>query len=70
MKNRIPSFNTDRLILRDIDESDIPSYQFYFSNYEVIRHLAASVPWPYPDDGVESFLKSLLMLRETCVHGE
>lgn len=56
----IPTFETKRLILRGVLESDIPSYQKYFSDYEIIRHLSAYVPWPFPDDGVESFLNSFI----------
>jgi len=54
----LPIFQTNRLILKGVTPLDIPSYQNYFSDYEVIRHLSAFVPWPYPDNGVESFLNS------------
>jgi ribosomal-protein-alanine N-acetyltransferase len=54
----IPSFQTDRLILRELVESDAPSYSKYFINYEIVRNLAASVPWPYPADGVLNFFQS------------
>lgn len=56
----LPIFKTQRLILREVIPSDIPSYQRYFSNYEIIRHLSDFVPWPYPDNGVESFLNSTI----------
>ncbi|QDK37851.1 GNAT family N-acetyltransferase [Bdellovibrio sp. NC01] len=59
MTNTIPTFETERLILREIQESDIPAYHKNFVDYEVIRNLSAVVPWPYPDDGVKTFLKSL-----------
>jgi len=32
-------------------ESDISAVQRYFPDYEVVRNLAAIVPWPYPSDG-------------------
>lgn len=54
----VPTFHTQRLTLRELIESDAPAYQRYFVNYEVIRHLAASVPWPYPPDGVLSYIRS------------
>lgn len=53
----IPTFRTERLILREVGTQDIPSYQKHFKDYEVIRNLAAIVPWPFPDDGVKSFLE-------------
>ena len=58
VSNLVPTFNTDRLILRAVSKDDIPSYQKYFSDYEIVRHLSADVPWPFPDDGVETFLNS------------
>lgn len=60
MNERVPTFETKRLVLRDHRASDIPSYQRYFDNYEVIRHLSRVVPWPYPADGVETFLKTVI----------
>jgi RimJ/RimL family protein N-acetyltransferase len=53
----LPTFTTQRLILREVTLGDIPAYKKHFVNYEVIKHLAATVPWPFPDDGVESFLQ-------------
>lgn len=57
----LPTFTTQRLILREVTANDIPSYKTHFVNYEVIRHLAATVPWPFPDDGVESFLRQKVL---------
>ncbi len=56
----LPTFETKRLILRAPHQSDIPLYQKNFADYEVIRYLSDRVPWPYPTDGVESFLKNLI----------
>lgn len=53
-----PQFETKRLLLRDVREGDIPSYQEHFADYEVIRNLSHVVPWPYPKDGVKQFLDS------------
>lgn len=55
---KIPTFYTPRLILREIVVEDVPSYRKHFVDYEVIRTLAAVVPWPYPEGGVEDFLSS------------
>ncbi len=57
----IPQLETERLILRDIKKEDLPIWQKYFNNWEVIRHLSAHVPWPYPDDGVEFFYNSSIL---------
>jgi len=47
-----PTLHTPRLTLRPPIEADIPSWQKYFSDWEVIKHLSTRVPWPYPEDGV------------------
>jgi len=57
----IPTLGTERLILRELIESDAPAYQKYFVNYEVIRQLTLSVPWPYPEDGVLNYLRSEIL---------
>lgn len=49
-------FNTKRLILKPLSLDDIPSYETHFIDYEVIRHLSAVVPWPYPRNGVSEIL--------------
>ncbi len=37
--------------------SDAPAIQRHFNNWNIIRNLALVVPWPYPDDGAETFVK-------------
>ena len=56
----LPEFKTERLILKCVSLEDIPSYTKHFVDYEVIEHLAAGVPWPYPANGVEWFLKEVI----------
>ncbi len=53
----VPKLITERLLLKAITSADIPNYKKYFVDYEVIKHLSSSVPWPYPEDGVEQYLK-------------
>ncbi len=59
-KELLPEFKTKRLILKPVTADDIPSYTKHFVDYEVIEHLAAGVPWPYPANGVEWFLKEVI----------
>jgi len=63
MKN-IPAFETKRLFLRGVTEADAPSWQRNFDDYEVIRNLAAHVPWPYPKDGVLTFLRTQVLPKQ------
>jgi len=63
MKNNQPTlheFQTERLLLRAVTAEDIPSYTKHFVDYEIIEHLAAAVPWPYPANGVDWFLKEVI----------
>src|SRR6516165_3349904 len=52
-----PVIDTERLILRPLALSDAPAIQRHFNNWNIIRHLAAVVPWPYPADGAETFVR-------------
>ena len=58
---KVPSFETARLLLKPVTLGDLPGYQKYFVDYEVIRHLSDAVPWPYPDDGVRFFLENVIL---------
>jgi ribosomal-protein-alanine N-acetyltransferase len=56
-----PEFETDRLYLRPISMDMVVDYKKYFIDYEVIRHLSAVVPWPYPETGVAEFLQTVIL---------
>ena len=55
-----PAFETNRLKLRAVTQADVTSYQKYFADYEVISHLSAAVPWPFPENGVQDFLDKFI----------
>src|SRR5262245_54753506 len=46
-----PTLQTERLILRPMELRDAPATQRLFDDCEVVKHLHATVPWPYPPDG-------------------
>lgn len=52
-----PVIQTQRLTLRPLARSDAPAIQRHFNNWNVIKNLATVVPWPYPDDGAETFIQ-------------
>jgi RimJ/RimL family protein N-acetyltransferase len=52
-----PTLQTRRLILRPLALSDAPAIQRHFDNWNIIQNLAYVVPWPYPGDGAETFVK-------------
>jgi RimJ/RimL family protein N-acetyltransferase len=52
-----PTLKTQRLVLRPVRLSDAPAIQRHFNNWNIIKNLSKGVPWPYPADGAEQFLK-------------
>jgi len=58
---KIPTFQTARLILRELVETDAAAYERHFVDYNVIRNLTALVPWPYPKDGVIEYLRTYVI---------
>lgn len=58
-----PVLETARLILRPLEERDIPAIQRIFPQWEVVRYLNAAVPWPYPDDGAATNMAECLTKR-------
>jgi RimJ/RimL family protein N-acetyltransferase len=58
MQPDFPIFQTERLVLKAITSKDADAYSKHFIDYNVIRYLSSVVPWPYPENGVEDFLKT------------
>ncbi len=58
---KTPVLETERLILRPISLSDAPAVQKHFNNWNIIKNLATVVPWPYPDNGAEVYIKDVCM---------
>jgi RimJ/RimL family protein N-acetyltransferase len=55
----IPALETTRLLLRPLVLGDVPAIQEHFPRWEIVRHLANRVPWPYPADGALTFVRDL-----------
>lgn len=53
----IPILETTRLLLKPAEISDAEQLQAIFPQWEIVKYLAAKVPWPYPENGAESFLR-------------
>ncbi len=56
-----PTLETERLILRPVKIEDAPAIQKHFNNWNIIKNLLDTVPWPYPDDGAEDYLKNMVL---------
>ena len=48
MMPTLPTLSTPRLTLRPLQLEDAPAIQALFPQWEIVRHLASRVPWPYP----------------------
>jgi ribosomal-protein-alanine N-acetyltransferase len=57
MAMEIPILRTKRLVLRPLELHDAAAVQRLFPQWEIVRYLAASVPWPYPADGALTFIR-------------
>lgn len=57
----IPTGRTARLLLTPVEVADAPQMQELFPRWEIVRYLAARVPWPYPPDGAERFCRELAL---------
>ncbi len=55
-----PVLESERLVLRPLRQGDAPAIQRGFDDWEVVKHLNAKVPWPYPADGAATHLREAL----------
>lgn len=56
-----PTLQTERLVLRPVTLKDAPMLQKHFNNWNIIKNLLDTVPWPYPDDGAEDYLQNRVL---------
>jgi RimJ/RimL family protein N-acetyltransferase len=56
-----PPIETPRLWLRPLDLADADQVQQLFPHWEIVKHLNALVPWPYPADGARQFYKDVAL---------
>ena len=57
----IPEIQTDRLILRPLELADAEQVQRLFPQWEIVKHLNARVPWPFPEDGVATHYRECVL---------
>ncbi len=53
----MPTLETPRLFLTPLTLADAPRTQEIFPHGEIVRFLAAHVPWPYPSNGAERYYR-------------
>jgi [ribosomal protein S5]-alanine N-acetyltransferase len=52
-----PVLETSRLVLRPLALEDADRIQDLFPHWEIVRHMANVVPWPYPPDGALTYIR-------------
>ena len=52
-----PTLETARLLLQPVRLEDAEQVQRLFPQWEVVKYLNVVVPWPFPEDGVETFYR-------------
>jgi ribosomal-protein-alanine N-acetyltransferase len=55
-----PFLESQRLILRPMRLDDGPVVQRRFPRWEVVQYLSDSVPWPYPNDGGQTYVNMIV----------
>jgi RimJ/RimL family protein N-acetyltransferase len=56
-----PVLETPRLVLRPLELADADQVQLLFPHWELVKYLAAVVPWPYPPDGARTFYEQVAL---------
>src|SRR5258708_20524162 len=57
----IPRLEPPRLWLRPLELADAEQTRRILPEWEVVRYLAARVPWPYPPDGATTFYRDVAL---------
>jgi RimJ/RimL family protein N-acetyltransferase len=52
---------TARVALRPVTLDDAPRVQELFPHWEIVRYMRSIVPWPYPADGAEHYLREVAL---------
>lgn len=59
-----PDLETPRLFLRPLALPDAEQLQKVFPQWEIVRYLANKVPWPYPEDGAQTYIRDIALPAE------
>lgn len=57
----IPTLTTERLLLKPLVAADAVQIQQRYPRWEIVRYMVASVPWPYPENGAESYVNNVAL---------
>ena len=57
----VPILTTERLVLKPLEAQDAAQIQELYPQWEIVRYMVSSVPWPYPDNGAESYVNNVAL---------
>ncbi|EIC85676.1 GNAT family N-acetyltransferase [Serratia sp. M24T3] len=57
----IPVLETPRLTLLPLTPEDAPVIQRVFPHWEIVKYLANTVPWPFPDHGAHNYVNNVAL---------
>jgi RimJ/RimL family protein N-acetyltransferase len=57
----IQPLETERLLLRPLELADEEPTQRLFPDWDIVRYLTHTVPWPYPNDGALAFYRDVAL---------
>ncbi len=58
---QVPVLATRRLVLLPLVSADAEAIQQVFPRWEIVKHLAAGVPWPYPEEGARHYVDQVAL---------
>ena len=53
----IPVLETERLILRPLQTEDAAQIQKIFPQWDIVKYMSASTPWPYPEGRAKIYVE-------------
>lgn len=56
-----PEIMTNRLMLKPLTLQDAEAMQASFPQWEIVRYLIDSVPWPYPDGAARDYIANVAL---------
>ena len=57
----IEALHTDRLLLQPLRLADAEQSQRLFPQWEVVKFMTTTIPWPYPADGALTFYRDVAL---------
>ncbi len=64
-----PVLTTKRLVLRPVEQQDVPTVQREFGRWNIIKNMTKKCPWPYPKNGAQHWFTHSVLPRYSTKSG-